>query len=308
MKKILLLTIVTGFLAFGLRWSLKEDKAAQPLVALVTTLSHPACEQIREGFLAHNQPSTLKFLDFNAEGSLQSAHLIAQQIAQNPHIIAILTIGTLAAQSIAQVEKKRPIIMAALSDPHALFPDLSDYKNICGLSDDIDAGFQLEVIASMLPTVKSISLLYSPHEINSSLAIKKLVHEAELKKLSVNLVGVYEPQQIAHAALRACKKSDAIVIPLDNQLVAAMPSVIKATKNQACPLITSNESPIHQGASIAFGVDYKNIGYKAREIMHDIIANNKTPQEIGFSKAEKPEIYVNNQALKEKNIKINLIS
>ncbi len=50
-------------------------------------------------------------------------------------------------------------------------------------------------------------------------------------------MGVYEPQQIASAAQSACKKSDAILIPLDNQLVAAMPSVIKATKTSPALLL-----------------------------------------------------------------------
>ena len=187
---------------------------------------------MREGFIAH-EASDIKFLDFNAEGSMQSANLVAQQIAQNPDIIGILAIGTLAAQSIGKVEKKRPIIIAAVSDPEAIFPD-PDQKNICGLSDNINASYQINTILSLLPDTKNIAFLYSPHEANSASAIKNLVREAALKNITTELVGVYEPQQIASAAHTACKKSNVVFIPLDNQLVAAMPAVIKATKDKNC--------------------------------------------------------------------------
>lgn len=305
-KKILISALVGLALAFSGYWWLKREKSAEQVVAIVTTLSHPALEEVRQGFIAQ-LGSDIKFLDFNAEGSMQAANIIARQIAQNSQIIGILTIGTLAAQAVGKVEKKRPIVIAAVSDPKAIFPDLQTHKNMCGLTDSIDASYQIDMIISMLPDIKSISLLYSPHEANSAFVVKNLAEQAHLKNLKAELVGVYEPQQITSAALAACKKSDVVLIPLDNQLVAAMPSVIKATKNEPCPVITSNESPIHQGASISFGVDYKKSGQRAWEIMHDIIGEKKTPEEIGFINPEKLDIYINKRVVKEKNIKLNLV-
>lgn len=286
-------------------WLFNRNKSPENIIAIVTTLSHPALEEVRQGFIAQNTES-IKLLDFNAEGSMQSATIIARQIAQNRHIIGILAIGTMAAQAVGKVEKKRPIVIAAVNDPENIFPDSKTGGNICGLTDSINARYQIDTIISMLPHIKTISFLYSPHEANSAFVVKNLAQQALLQNLRPELVGVYEPQQIASAAHAACKKSDIVLIPLDNQLVAAMPSVIKATKSEPCPVITSNESPIYQGASIAFGVDYKKIGKKAWEIMHDINTQKKTPQEIGFINPEKLEIYTNKRVVQEKNIKLNL--
>lgn len=285
-------------------WWASKNKPAQQVVAIVTTLSHPALLEVRKGFIAHKS-SDIEIIDFNAEGSMQSANIIARQIAQNSQIVGVLAIGTLAAQSVAKVEKKRPIIIAAVSDPLAIFPDPKAYQNICGLTDSINAAYQIDAIISMLPDIKRISFLYSPHETNSASVIKNLTIQAALKNLQTELVGVYEPQQIASAAQSACQKSDVILVPLDNQLVAAIPSVIKATKNDPCPVITSNESPIHQGASIAFGVDYEKSGREAGLMMQEILAGTKMPQEIGFINPEKLEIYINNRVIHEKNIKLN---
>lgn len=302
MKDKLLLILCSGLIiGIGSYLWLKSAKSQKSVIAIVTTLSHPALEQVRAGFI--DNPSDLAIIDFNAEGSMQSANIIAHQIAQDPKIIGILAIGTLAAQSILKVEKKRPIVIAAVSDPGAIIPE--DQKNICGLTDSIDAGYQIDTIISMLPELKSISILYSPHEANSASMVKNLNTEAAKRNLRTELIGVYEPQQIANASLQACQKSDAVLIPLDNQLVASMPSVIKATKNKACPVISSNESPIHQGASIAFGVDYKKSGQKARLIMDTILSGKKTPQEIGFIIPDKLDIYINKKIIEEKNMKLN---
>jgi len=301
-----LVSILAGLLiaAGTYYWWINKEQPSKRIVALVMTLSHPALEQVRKGFIA-DQPSDIHILDFNAEGSMQSAHVIARQIAHNSQIVGILAIGTLAAQSIAKVEKKRPIIISAVSDPVALFPDPKAYENICGFTDSINAAYQIDTIISMLPGIKSISFLYSPHEANSASAIKNLSIQAALKNLQTEFVGVYEPQQVVSAAQLACQKSDVVLVPLDNQLVAAMPSVIKATKNEPCAVITSNESPIHQGASIAFGVDYEKSGREAWLMMQDIIGGNKTPREIGFINPEKLEIYINKRVAREKNIKLN---
>ncbi len=103
----MLISILAGLvLAAGTYyWWLSKEKPAKQIVAIVTTLSHPALEEVRKGFIA-DKTSDIEFLDFNAEGSMQSANLIARQIAQNSHIVGILAIGTLAAQSIGKVEKK----------------------------------------------------------------------------------------------------------------------------------------------------------------------------------------------------------
>lgn len=299
MKKIAVISVASlSILALYYAWMREDD--TRKSVAIVTTLSHPALDQVRKNFvlsLDHN----VKIIEFNAEGNMQSANLIARTIAQNKNVVAVFTIGTLASLSVAKIEKNRPIVIAAMSDPEKILPhDL--YKNICGLSDTIDAAQQIDTILKMLPQTKTISLLYSPHEQNSSISVENLAHYAHKKNLVVSLVSVHETQQIANASLTACQKSDVVLIPLDNQLVAAMPAVIKATRDKPCIIITSNESPIHQGATIAFGVDYQKMGHDAAVLMMQILKHRKTPEEIGYRNPTNHDLYINEHVIQEKSI------
>lgn len=281
-----------------------SKKSNQPVIAVVTTLSHPALSSVAQGFKS-SLSTDFSILEFNAEGNAQQANMIARQIAQNSNIVGILAIGTLAAQTVAKVEKKKPIVIAAVSDPGAIIPP-HQADNICGMTDAIDPDYQIKTLLELLPETTSISLLYSPHEANSVFMVKALKERAQARNLRVELVGVYEPQQIQSASINACQISDVVLIPLDNQLVAAMPAVIKATKDRPCPIITSNESPIHQGATIAFGVDYEKSGKEAGIIMTELVQGQKMPKDIGFINPSDLGIFINKRVAQGKNITINI--
>jgi putative ABC transport system substrate-binding protein len=275
---------------------------AKPVIAVVMTLSHPALDEVRQGVIK-SLSDKVTIIDYNAEGSMQSANLIARQISENSRISAVIAVGTLAAQSIAKVEKIKPVVIAAVSDPKALN---LDNTNICGLTDTIDPDYQIDKIINLIPGLKNLAVLYSPHESNSAISVQKLKKAAKLKNIKLELIGVYDSQQISSASISACEKNRAVLIPLDNQLVAAMPVITKATKKLSCVIISSNESPIHQGAGIAFGINYTKSGSEAGDIIIAMLNHQKTPEEIKFINPDKPDIYINNLVLQEKNIILNL--
>lgn len=292
MKKVIVVMLALGLLAS----LLLVDRS--PKIAIVMTLSHPALESVREGFIKGFGEK--KYIDFNAQGSLEQANLIAQKIAQDKSIIGIIAIGTMAAQTVAKAEKLRPIVVAAVSDPKLL----PQNENICGLTDAISPHHQIQTIKRLLPYVKHVALLYSPSEPSSSSMVKGLAASLNEQGLKNTLVGVYEQQQIFLAALKACHSADAVLIPLDNQLVASMPTVIKATKSLPCPVIASNESPIKQGAAIAFGIDYYQSGLKASQLLNDLL-EGQNAKEIGFLLPKDIALHFNDQVLKEKGIAID---
>lgn len=305
-KKIVVLGIVFALSALCAVYFLSvKPKDNSECIAVFTTLSHPALTRASEGFktkLTELAPD-LKLIDYNAEGNVQQANLIAQQIAYDQNIVGVYAIGTLALQSIAKVEKKRPIVFAAVSDPRDVVGDKASL-NISGLTDEIDAAFQMQSIMNMLPSLKSISLLYTPHEANAVSMVNKLNKEAQRRGIEVSLLGVHDAQQVMNSSLKACQKSDAVIIPLDNQLASTMPLVIKATKALKCPVIISDEALMHHGASIAFGVDYKKSGEEAALIMSAIKSGESTALKIGFINPKNPSVHINHPIIEEKGINI----
>jgi putative tryptophan/tyrosine transport system substrate-binding protein len=300
-KKIIILVI--GVVIIG-TLMLYLSKPGHKSIAIVMTLSHPALKRVHDHFvktMAKTQPG-LAITNYNAEGNLQQANLIAQKIASDKNIVGILAIGTLATQTIAKAEKKRPIIYAAVSDPSVLGEHTG---NLCGLSDAISPSFQIETIVNLVPTIKRIALVYSPSEANSTSMVKGLAEVLDARSMPKVMIGIHDHQQIMAASASACKNSDAIIIPLDNQLVASMPTIIKATRALLCLVITSNESPIHQGATLAFGIDYAKSGEEAGRLMTTILANETTPTRIGVINPKTLDLFVNDEVIKEKNVTLD---
>jgi putative ABC transport system substrate-binding protein len=307
MKKIkLVVTILVSIIALIFLYfvALSKEKNNTAKVAIVLTMSHQALDEVRAGILA-GLPAGLSVIDYNAQGSLQDAHLIAEQIHRRSDVIASFAIGSLALKSLSNKEKTRPLIFAAVSDPTAILGETLP-TNVAGLSDAIDASYQLKTIMKLLPELKTLALLYSPQEQNSESAVAALKSAAKGLPLSIKLVGVHDSQSIAQASVTACQTADAVLIPLDNQLVSAMPLVIKSTKNEACPIISSNEAPLSQGAAMAFGLDYKASGQKAAEIAMRILNEKVSPSSFGIVQAANPSVFINIAVLKEKGIKLPL--
>lgn len=295
---LLLIIIITYF-------TTNKPEKNHEKIAIVTTLSHPALDLVRKGFeqqIKSHIHDDYELVFFNAEGSLQSANLIARQIAHDENFISILAIASLATQTLAKTIHDKPIVIAAVSDPSALLPE--NTHNICGLSDAIDADFQVITILDLLPQTKTISLLYSPHETNSSVVVQKLKQSIEKHNLTVELVGVYEPQQIPSASRKACK-NDVVLIPLDNQLAASMPAVIKATNDLSCAIILTDKALLKYGAAFAFGIDYEKSGEQAADIMLKILKEGVQPKTLGIVTSEDSSVYINKNSIKKRAIIIN---
>ena len=305
-NKRLLYFIIFGIIsALSLAYFILTPAKHKKIIAVVTTLSHPALDIAREAFERElkNLSSEYQIKEYNAQGSMQSANLIARQINQDSNIVGIFAIGSLAAQTLAKVEKTRPIVIAAVSDPEAIMPE--NNTNICGLSDTLDAEYQISTILDLLPETKSISLLYSPHETNSASVVKKLEERIRAHNINFELIGVYEPQQVASASLRACQTSDVVLVPLDNQLAASMPAVIKATKQENCTVFLSDKALIHYGAAFAFGVDYEKSGAEAAVLMKNILSKQQSPALIGIINPQDIGVYGNKRVIEEKALKLN---
>src|SRR5262245_6282467 len=126
--------LLLGLLAFKKSRSKSEEKI---IIGILQTASHPALDRARIGFkeqILKNIPSA-QFIEQNGEGIASAAQSIAAAFHANDAVVAIFAIGTPAAQAIARVEKQKPIIFAAVTDPKAA--GLLNH-NVSGTSDRID--------------------------------------------------------------------------------------------------------------------------------------------------------------------------
>jgi len=293
--KILLLILA---LVIGSAWFVKRLAASQKeLIGILQTASHPALDRARQAFASQFPADQIKYQ--NAEGLATQAQAIAANFHSDPNIRAIYVIGTPAAQAMASIEKEKPIIFAAVSDPKAA--GLMQ-GNITGVSDKVPAHKQIVLIREMLPYAKRLALLYNPAEANSVVQIEEMKKAAQSSGIEVVLVGVASPSEVVTATQSAAQKADAILVPTDNLLVSAMVTVARVALENKKPLFVSDPPSVERGAAACLGVDYTKSGKDAAALLR-LILNGAKPSDLPVITEDNPPRYMNKITLAELGLK-----
>lgn len=274
-----------------------EKGVGKITIGIIQTASHPALDQLRDGFVAELKRLSNDEIDFviqNGEGSLSQIQSIATNFHGRKKIQAIFAIATPAVQAITRIEKEKPIFIAAVSDPESL--GLQN-TNVCGTTDRIDTDAQSRLIKELLPYVRKAAILYNPGESNSVAMVKKM--EASLEKQGVDsiLLGVHVENEIGMVVNAAARKGDVILVPADNLLVSAMPLVATQALNNKSPLIVSDVPSVAKGALAANGADYKELGEQTALLAYKVLLEGESPKSAGINDPLNSKTVINQKVI-----------
>jgi len=272
-------------------------------VGIIQIAEHPALDSARKGFI-----ETLKEKGFvegqnleidyqNAQGDMSIAKTIADKFVSGK-VNLVLAIGTQAAQAVANVTSEIPILITAVTDPvDAKLAESLERpgKNITGTTDMTPVKEQLKLLKELLPDVKNVGIIYNAGEANSVVQVK-LAKEAA-QELGINLVegSVANVSEVNQVAQTVAKKVEALYVPTDNTVVAAIESVIQVAEEVKIPLIGSEEAQVEKGGLATEGINYFKLGKQTGEIAVEVI-NGKNPAEIPIQSQKEPELIVNVKA------------
>ncbi|MBX9745042.1 MAG: ABC transporter substrate-binding protein [Chlamydiales bacterium] len=306
-SKILTATVcliaLVGLFLYKNNFSEKGD--GKITVGIIQTASHPALDQLREGFMVELQQLSNHEIDFviqNGEGSLSQIQSIAANFHGRKKIQAIFAIATPAVQAITRIEKEKPIFIAAVSDPQSL--GILQNTNVCGTTDRIDTDAQSSLIKELLPQVRKAAILYHPSESNSVAMVKKM--EASLQKQGIDsiLLGVHVESEIGMAVNIAARKGDVILVPADNLLVSAMPLVATQALKNKSPLIVSDIPSVAKGALAAKGADYKELGEQTALLAYKVLMEGENPKSVGINDPLDTKTMINQKILETLQITV----
>lgn len=284
-----------------------NNSTAQYTVGILQTASHPALDAVVQGFQAELQQlagdEQIVFVVQNAQGSVSSAHTIAQQFHSSSKYDLFFTIATPAAQAMHAVEKERPIVIAAVTDPVALdlvYPG----SNVSGVTDMINVQASIDLLQQLVPHAKNIGILYTTGETNS----RALVEIMKLKLVQAGLTprdfAVGGESDIQAVTELACRKSDLIMAPTDNTVASTISLITMITRNYKKPLIVCDNMLVAAGALAAQGVDYKKSGQQAAHCAFDLLTGNKKISDLPIEQTVCQEIFVHEIVMQELGISI----
>ncbi len=255
--------------------------AASPVISVNQFVEHPALDAVLKGlqdYLKDNGVSA-EFKVHNAQANMGTATQIGQQMIGEKSDL-LIAIATPSAQATAQAlskapaDLKRPLLFTAVTDPVAAgLVEAIDKPGefVTGVSDLLPVEKHLEMITTYKPDIKKLAILYNAGEANSK-AIVASVKELS-SKFGFTVVEATAPKtaDVYAAAKSLVGRCDAVFIPTDNTIVAALESVIKVGTQNKLPIFAADVDSVARGAVAAMGFDYYKHGYQTGAMAKKIL-------------------------------------
>jgi len=266
---------------------LAASAAGMKTIGISTIVEVPQLVQTKDGILkgladkGYVVGKNLKVDYQNANGNMPTQQQIAKKfVGEDVDVIAPITTPT--SQAMAAATKTIPIVFATVTDPIAA-KLISRYKhpggNVTGVSDRPPIAAQLKLFKEIMPNLKKLGFIYNPG-LDSSKAILGWVKE-DGKKLGISVVEAAAPttNEVIPATNKLIGKVDAIYVPNDTTVVAALETVVKIGKQTKTPVFTGETRGVGRGAVASLGLNYTQVGRLAGHMVAEVL-NGKKPGDI----------------------------
>ena len=273
---------------------------AEYTIATAVIASHPALDSVIAGFeeVLDEEGLDYRLISENAQGDQANATTIASSFASNSDVDLVLAVSTPIALAVASAEKDRPILFAAVTDPvrDGLVPSWDEAgPNITGASDLNPESKPVSLVQEAMPDVTTVGVLYSSSESNSLAQVE--AYQDEAAELGITI----KPQAVTSAAeitvgLEALAGVDAILVPTDNTVVAAISSVVGFGKEKQIPVFCADTSTVELGTVATRGLSYHDQGRNVGQMAVSILRDGKSVSDIKPEVTTGTEILVNPEA------------
>lgn len=280
-------------------------------IATTAIVEHPALDAVRDGVrdglaeAGFEDGVNINFVYESAQGNPATANQIAEQFVADGATV-IVPISTPSAQAALTATSDIPIVFSAVTDPvdAGLVTDaMAPGGNITGVSDLTPVADQLALALEIQPDIQTIGVLYNPGEANAVVLVNLLKEAAAALDIEVVEATANNTANVQAAAASLVGEVDAIYVPTDNTIVAALDAVIAVAEEADIPVYSGDGDSVVAGTVASIGFDYYQHGLQTAAIVVRIL-NGENPGDIAVEYATGGEIYVNPGAAERMGITI----
>ena len=253
-------------------------------VAVVKQMDHASLDEIANAItarldeIAAEQGITIDYGQvYSGQGDETILNQIGAQVVADG-VDVIIPVATTAAQlmTVAAEGTGIPVVYAAVSDPEQA--DLLDLDYVTGMSDALNTQFILDMMLAINPNVKTVGLLYSNSEANSTTPIAEAKAYLDEKGIAYVEGTGNTNDEIMSAAANMVGKADAVFTPTDNVVMAAAAAVSETLTEAGIPFYTGADSFVTAGAFATCGVNYTELGTYTADMVLDILESGNVPE------------------------------
>ena len=257
--------------------------AASYKVAIVQQLDHSSLDEIRTAVAAELQSKAdaagveITISEYNGQNDPTMLGQIGAQV-MGDSVDMIIPIATLAAQTMVTAAEgtDTPIVYAAISDPASA--GLTGLDKVTGTSDALNTAFILDMMLAANPDVKTVGLLYSNSEANSTMPIAEAKAYLDSKGIAYLEKTGNSTEEIIAATNSLVGRVEAVFTPTDNVVMAAEVAVAEILNGAGIPHYTGADSFVQAGGFATCGVNYTELGTYTADMAMDILLGGEVPE------------------------------
>ena len=314
MKKIIisLVSLMMAMLALA-GCATSNDSKEQVRIGILQYVEHDALSGARKGFIAELEEQgyadgkNIRIDYQNAQGEQSNLQTIADKLLSKNDLV--LGIATPAAQALANLSTKTPILFTAVTDPVSakLVASMEHVGGLAtGTSDRSPVKKQVELLKKVLPNLKKVGIMYTTNERNSEVQVEEA--EAVFKAAGIETIikGISSTNDVQDTTRSLMSQAEVLFIPADNTIVSAINLVTDLSKEMKVPVVGGAVDVVDDGVLFTYGADFEALGRQTAKLAIRIMNGEK----IGDIPAEQPEVLnvvVNEEMAKSLNIDITPI-
>jgi ABC-type uncharacterized transport system substrate-binding protein len=292
-------------------WGKRKTGAhAVPHVAILQHSSQPALDSGVDGMIAglaqagFVQGKNISIRRYNAENDMPTANAIAKQITSGQYAL-VLTASTVSMQVVANANRAGKVIhvFGLVSDPFGAGVGISrenplqhpPYLVGYGTMQPVAEAFQLA--RRMFPQLRTVGTVWNPAESNSESQLKVARRACDELHIDLLEATVDSTAGVMEAAGSLVGRGvQAVWVPGDVTVLAAIDAVVSVTRKAGIPVFTSIPGNAPRGALFDLGADYHEVGRLAGELAAQIL-RGADPAQIPVKNVLPQTLLLNRAAL-----------
>ena len=284
-------------------------------IGILQYVEHNALSEARQGFIdglaeaGFVDGENIKITVYNPETNANTMELQAKKLVRKSDLI--LAIATPAAVEVINEAKKRkkdtPILFTAVTDPvdaKLIASNEQPGGNVTGTNDMNPVDAQISLVKELLPAATKLGILYTASETNSEIQANIAKTAAENLGLTVTVMTITSVNDLQQVAGQLASGVDALYIPTDNTIAAAMGIVKDVMKDKGIPAIVGEPNIVEAGGSITYGINYYRLGRVTAEMAVRILRDNVHPKDIPSIGLSEFDLVINKKQLEEIGVTI----